>query len=255
MVLEPVVCRLIDSGKKTMLRRPMVGGEPRYRPRAKGVRDGGQSLQLVRPPVPKVGDRWPIKPGPEKPVMCRVRVVLVRTEQHGVISYEDVRREGYRTTVEYKAAWVRWQDRQWLAQVGDELDPTINEHLIPRFDARWADREVSVVQFEVDRTAARYLAASPGALLNDKPDYVSSSARAMKGEGAAVDEATQRAITVSAAGSHLVSQMEVWRESRDRIASEIARLRSTEMGRDFGSAMRALERQLERLDRKINPAA
>lgn len=181
MILEPAVCRAIDAGKKTMIRRPVVATEPRYRDRKTkhGDPKRGASKQLVTPFRPKVGDRWPIKPGVSKPVMCRVVVTAVREEQHGAINLADAYLEGHKTTAAYRAAWVRSHDQQWIAQVGDEIDPLQDDELLPRFEARWASRPVWVVTFKVDRGGAVYLAADPAAM---QTDYVTSPARAMAGE-------------------------------------------------------------------------
>jgi hypothetical protein len=269
MILEATLCRAIDAGKATQIRRVVIATDPRYRRRKDkhGRAKRGQSMELVKPTVPKQGDRFPIKAAADKPVMCRV-VVREKPviERHGAISFADVRASGYRTTVEYKAAWVRRYDGGWIEakEVTTGADGAVDENryltdelLAVRFDARWADRDVYVLHVEVDRTGERYLAADPAAM---ETDYVRSPARAMTGEPPAVDEATQEQFTKDARQKPIVTQMEVWREERAELEAAIARAEARvadagDVGTSFRSSLRQMRRQLDVIERKIDRAA
>ncbi len=269
MILEATLCRAIDAGKATQIRTIVVASEPRYRRRRnkQGGAKRGQSMELVKSWIPKRGDRFPIKAAADKPVMCRVVVTTKPTiEQHGPISFADVRASGYRTTVEYKAAWVRRHDRDWIdgqeVKVGadgvEEADHFLTDELLAeRFDERWADRDVYVLHVEVDRTGERYLAADPAAM---ETDYVHSPARAMAGEPPAVDEATQEQFTKDARQKPIVTQMEVWQERRAELERAISRTEAEvaeagDVGTSFRSSLRQLRRQLDVIERKIERAA
>lgn len=263
MILEASLCRAIDAGKATQIRTIVVASEPRYRRRKDrhGKAKRGQSMELVKATIPKRGDRFPIKAAQDKPVMCRVVVTTKPTvEQHGPISFADVRASGYKTTVEYKAAWVRRHDREWVdamaerrAGDGDVTDVELAE----RFDVRWADGDVYVLHIEVDRTGERYLAADPAAM---ETDYVHSPARAMAGEPAAVDDQTLAQFTKDAREKPIITQMEVWKEERVELEQAIARAEqrvseSGDVGTSFRSSVRQLRRQLDVIERKIARAA
>jgi len=268
MILEAALCRAIDAGRATQIRRVIVASEPRYRRRKDrhGRAKRGQSVELVKPLVPKAGDRFPIKAASDKPVMCRVVVRSLSTERHGAISFADVRASGYRTTVEYKAAWVRRHDAGWIegkevttgaGGVEDVNRFLTDELLAVRFDERWAGRDVYVLHVEVDRTGERYLAADPAAM---ETDYVRSPVRALAGEPAAVDEQTLAAFTKAAREKPKVTQMEVWAERRASLESEIERMErelgeAGDVGRNLGTSIRALRRQLDIVEGKLRRSA
>ena len=265
MILEASLCRAIDAGKATQIRTIVAASEPRYRRRKDrhGRAKRGQSMELVKPWIPKRGDRFAIKAAAAKPIMCRVVVTTKPTiEQHGPISFADVRASGYRTTVEYKAAWVQRHDHDWVEatverRAGEVSDGLTDVELAERFDARWADGDVYVLHIEVDRTGERYLAADPAAM---ETDYVHSPTRAMAGEPAAVDDRTLAEFTKAAREKPIVSQMEVWQERRAELEQAIARAEAEvaeagDVGTSFRSSVRQLRRQLDVIERKIDRAA
>ncbi len=260
MILEPKTVGLILTEKRTMLRRPVDASDPRYRtPRTKnGAPKRGQSRQLQTPWTPRVGDVIPIQDrvrenGVERLVTaCRVKVTDHRQERHGAISLLDALAEGARTTVAYKARWVRWHDRVWIGQLKDGIDALDDEQLVPRFDARWGERQVYVISFKLERLESRFLAADPAA---QQTDYVTSASRAMKGEGAPVPEGVQQQYAKEGLEKPRVTKREVWGEARVAIEDQIERLKASGMGRDVGATLRRLERELEVLDRKIDQAA
>lgn len=260
MILEPKSVGLIESGKRTMLRRPVDSAGPRYRmPRTRrGGPKRGASRQLVQPWRPGVGDVLPIQErvkeaGEERVVtLCRVRITEHRQERHGAISLVDALAEGVRTTVAYKARWVRHRDRQWIASQGEKIDPLDDEQLVARFDRRWGDGQVYVISFALERLSPRYLARDPAA---QQADYVSAPSMAMRGEGAPVEDWRQQDYAKEGRAKPRVTQREVWDEARATIKDQIARVKATEPGRDVASTLRRLERELGVLERKIDRAA
>jgi hypothetical protein len=81
--------------------------------------------------------------------------------------------------------------------------------------------------------------------------YTDRPERALYREPEAVSVEAQEQLTLSARRAEHAQQVEQWRERRAAIAREVAWLYSQRFRRDVGSSVRALERQLERLDQRI----
>ena len=91
MIFRPELVKQILAGKKTMTRRPVKPGELacRYKPgRVYGV---------------QLGRGRPTHMTGEEPL--RITILEVRQEHLGEITLPDARREGFRTTQEFKDYW------------------------------------------------------------------------------------------------------------------------------------------------------
>lgn len=203
MILRPDLARLVAAGKKTQLRRPVVEYDPPavlWRTSRSGKR------RLVREPrtvaIDGVRYLYPfapldtvaVQPGRGKPAAVRVVVTSVHRERAGDITFPAAVAEGFRTTNEFKAHWVRAHDAGWVAgseyPEHDEFLPELV--LVDRFDRRHADRIVWAVTFEIDRSHRHRLLAPAGRPRGDELGYTSSPAHAMRGTadaGAALDPA------------------------------------------------------------------
>jgi hypothetical protein len=173
------------TGAKTQTRRP--------------IRDG----RLCRY---RVHHTYAVQPGRGKPEAGRILVTAVRQQRLGDITLREAHAEGFRTTGDFKAAWVEIHDARWISAHIDEghearwtsahvegLDTVLDGHprmVLERFDARHADTPVWVIEFTLPVDPVRLLADR-----NARADYVDHHARAMADEPEAVDEDTQRRIT------------------------------------------------------------
>lgn len=203
VIVRADLARLIAAGKKTQLRHPVVayeesmclwrtsrGGKRRLvrEPRSIAI-DGVRYLYPFAPL-----DSVAVQPGPGKPATTRIVVTSVHRERIGDITFSAAAAEGFRTTSEFKAYWVRTHDAGWVC--GSEY-PEHDEYLteialVERFDRRHADRMVWAVTFEVDKSHRQRLLAPAARPRGDELGYTGSPAHAMRGTadaGAAVDPA------------------------------------------------------------------
>lgn len=81
--------------------------------------------------------------------------------------------------------------------------------------------------------------------------YTDNPSRAMFGEPEAVSADVQRELTADSLAREHEAQVAQWRTRRAAIARELDWLRSQRFQRDVRSAVRALDRQLANLDRRI----
>jgi hypothetical protein len=123
---------------------------------------------------------YAVQPGRGKPAACRIEILDVRQELVGQITFDDARAEGFRTTAEFSAAWVRIHDKAWVAA----WNGTEDEHdLTVRFTERHAQKPVWVITFKLDHAhVPRLLAARPA------PDYVTDPRLALPGEPEALSD-------------------------------------------------------------------
>jgi hypothetical protein len=176
LIFKPELVRLILSKRKTMTRRRVEPGEEVCRYKA------GKSYSLQRSFT--VGERARGARGWAETLEDRIRVVdRPHQERAGDISLLDARAEGFRTTAEFKAYWVRLYDKAWLKRMEAEgcvLDESL---LVERFESAHADKLVWVVRFElVEAVRLLHRDSSRG--------YTANSAMAFPGVGEAVDEKT-----------------------------------------------------------------
>ena len=165
------------TGRKTQTRRPVKAGKPcRY----------------------KVGHDYAVQPGYGREGIARLKVLSVREEICGDISYTDARAEGFKTTAEFKRYFVRLHDKAWikrelidLVSVYDDKQSIVDWILLERFERRHAFKPVHVITFELLRDEPRYLATQRDILSGraDDGEYTLQRHRAID-ELEVVDEIT-----------------------------------------------------------------
>ena len=190
MILSAEHVRLIRAGKKTQHRIPI-------RQQRDVTRKNGTTYRS-QPFRPHIGMRVPVSVTQQvdgKPQAIPQRTIIVETyETLFLADGLDIivaRAEGHKTTDAFKTNWVRRHDRPWIdAQTQRlEIEPG-DDVLLERFARRHADTAVWAVVFRLDPVVSpRYLAASPTSI---EADYTTQPELAARGEGAAVDEVTQR---------------------------------------------------------------
>jgi hypothetical protein len=167
VIFGAALARKALTGAKTQTRRPVRAGKLcRYR----------------------IHHTYSVQPGAGKPEAGRILVTAVRQQRLGDITLREAHAEGFRTTDDFKAAWVEIHDARWISAEG--LPARLTVEVLERFAARHADTPVWVVEFCLPVDPVRLLADR-----NARADYVDHHARAMADEPEAVDEDTQRRIT------------------------------------------------------------
>lgn len=245
MILSASLVRAIQRGEKTTIRRPIQGGEPRYRKRTRAGR--GASMQLVAPFNPVAGDRLPIR-STDGDTSCHIILTDVRHTTLGNITDQDAHAEGFKTADRFKTAWIKTHDRDWINR--QPADPT-PEAMVARFDTQHAAKTVWLLTFEYDAAQAPRLLGTVGA------DYATSTARALPDEPEAVDETTQTWITDRAGRdqAHWQAIGEARREQMDlaerlRAAQDTAALHGIDIHRQEQSILQRI-RSLESKVRKL----
>lgn len=205
----------IVTGRKTMTRRPVK--EPQLVRRTikiNGERRPAGPERWTRPFEPKVGGRIAVQPGRGQHAVAHILVADVRRELVGEITYEDARREGFRTTEEFKVYWVRLYDRAWIDRqervvhpdgVVETLELLTDEDLVARFDERHANRLVWVIGFELARDEHPLFltpaAREPSGGAEDSDDahgYTENPSRALLDAGEVLDRRTADRFTTQA---------------------------------------------------------
>lgn len=172
MIFSPALARKVLVGSKTETRRPVREGKTcRYR----------------------VGHTYAVQPGRGRAEEGRILVTGVYEQRLGDIAFVNARAEGFRTTADFKAEWMRLYDKAWVAAHGAEDLDLADETVAQRFEDRHADTRVWVIQFMLPIDQIRLLADR-----HAKADYVDTPARAMPDEPEAVDEQTQERISKDA---------------------------------------------------------
>lgn len=158
------------------------------RPLIRAVQRGTKTQRCqARQPALKPGKSVAVRPKDAPGDGTRIRILNVEPLLLGDISFEDARAEGYRTTDDFKEAWVRENDKAWVA-AWEETDPTDQDahELRGRFICRWADRTVWAIRFELDPTLTPVLISAGW------PDYTTSPHLAMTGEPEALNAADHK---------------------------------------------------------------
>jgi hypothetical protein len=154
--------------------------------KARLIMRGDTQHRRLTPLAAKVGHDIPITPGQGKAPLGRARIVAAMEQRLGDISYQEARAEGHRTTDDFKAQWVADNDRGWIGT--NDLDDAA---LIARFDRRWANTIVQVLELHPVADEPRYL-ASQADILNGRTndgEYVLARGRAID-DLEVIDDAT-----------------------------------------------------------------
>jgi hypothetical protein len=207
MIFLPELARKIARGEKTQTRRPIkpIPGEQspmivsrktgQTKPRPASRRDPVTAMVNGQPVLAckyLIGHTYAVQPGRGKDGICHILVENVQAEPAGAITYTAARAEGFRTTDEFKATWVRLYDARWIASQEETTDEdgviTTDRHLmtsdlVPRFDEHHADTLVWAITFRVDTEhRPRLMRARP----NEAGDYTETALDAMRGEPEAI---------------------------------------------------------------------
>lgn len=154
--------------------------------KARLIMRGDTQHRRLTPLATSVGHDIPITPGTGKAPLGRARIVAAWEQRLGDVTYAEARAEGHRTTDDFKAQWVADNDRAWISD--HDLD---DDALIARFDKRWADAMVQVLELHPVADEPRYL-ASQADILNGRTndgEYVLARGRAID-DLEVVDDAT-----------------------------------------------------------------
>jgi hypothetical protein len=171
VIFSPPLYGKVLRGEKTQTRRLAQSGDlaAKYRP----------------------GMRRAVQRG--RGITSEAHIILtdVRREPLGLITFEDARAEGFKTRADFAAYWLGLHDptwKRWTAERDEKDEEPLTEFdALERFDLRYAQRQVWVLTFDLDRTERPRLLADR----NAKADYVEAPARALDHEPEAVDASTQ----------------------------------------------------------------
>jgi hypothetical protein len=136
----------------------------------------------------KVGHDYPVQVK-SRPALCRIHVLSGIVLPAGAVTFSDARREGYKTTTELKAAFVRRQEPRWVEKQPEDVDDSV---LAARFDLRHAATLVQIIVFSLVVDEPRYLASQYKILHGhtDRGEYTARRGMAID-ELEVVDDATQ----------------------------------------------------------------
>lgn len=177
MIFQAVLVRQILAGHKTQTRRPLKGVDAELadlilddehgirEPKCRYTESRSYALQrpkrrdeMTNEELLRVDER---RGRPPKLTVGRLLINAVRLERVGDISFADARREGFRTTADFKSYWLRLYEPRWFLEPGHvatERERT-PEEITDRFDARHGHKPVWVITFELEPPRPRYLAA------------------------------------------------------------------------------------------------
>lgn len=161
-----------------------------------GKIERGEATLVIRPVGrTKPADRIHVKSSQKATITCHIIALDVREMWAGEVTFKQARACGYRTTDDFKAAWVAQFDKPFMRTLTEMDDEQAREAAIARFERRHAGRRAHAIRFTVAVDTPRFMAnqrVSHGA--NDDGQYVASRARAID-DLECVDEITQRRFT------------------------------------------------------------
>lgn len=151
MIVDPKTARAIAAGRVTQYRH------------------AGTAL--------KTGHDYPVQVR-GKAAACRIHVLSGIVLPAGAVTFDDARREGYRTTTELKAAFVRRVDQRWVAKQPEGIE---DHALAARFDTRHARTLVQIIVFSVVVDEPRFLASQFDILhgYTDRGEYTARRGKAV----------------------------------------------------------------------------
>jgi hypothetical protein len=164
--------------------------------------DATMTVRPVTTSAPKVGDRRCVKPSQRGDTLCHITITGVEQAFAGDITFKQARACGFKTTNDWRAAWVRQHDAKWIdsQEIATGADGVVDvdrwmtdTDLLPRFNARHARRLVHVISFTLAVDTPRFL-AHPTA---NSGDYTEQRHRAID-DLEVVDEMTQHRYTEEA---------------------------------------------------------
>ncbi len=254
--------RLVLAGRKTQTRRLAIHRRGLTPPRH-GLTEG----QWLRCTTHHIGRVYPLeryargdellpeqrmrleagsRQKPPALTIAHVRCVDLRLQRLGDVDLKDARAEGFRTTDEFRAAWVQARDMHRLLMDDDDAN-----YLLRLFDRCHAHRLVWAFTFEIIETPRLLKATSSYDDYTDKP---SKAARA-EPEALTVDQLA--ALTRYAPAKDHAQRRQPVATHAHNIARELDELtrRLPEEGivdRDLKRTVRQMSHQAERLKDKLN---
>jgi hypothetical protein len=123
----------------------------------------GEATLTIRPATsrpPAHGARRCVKVQQRGAIACHITITDVQDMLAGEVTFKQARACGYRTTDEFKAAWVRERDAKWVEFYGDAAERTDDE-LVARFNVKHAFASCYAITFKLATDTPRFLAA-PG---------------------------------------------------------------------------------------------
>lgn len=196
MVLRPNVVKQILSGQRTQLR--------------------SCKIYKVEPVFPL--RCWPVRTAQGEPAACHITVVGAAEQELGEPTLRSVRRECFRTTLDFREDWIERYK---------EYDPK---------------QRIMIISFQLgDHTdKPRLLAAKPG---GPGGDYTHVPALALKGSGEEVSDGTQSAYAANAAETQAITLG----EQKQRLQAALAEIRKHGPGASTNAKLRAAERKVRKV--------
>lgn len=260
---KPRLIHQIRESRKTQTRRPMKPYRPEHdrdrRTESPTVTVDGRTYH-----VPRACDRsYAVQPGRGKPSDgLRITLTTVRHEPIGEITFADARAEGFKTTDDFKVAWVRIHDGGWVRKQettkladGTALShPLEDTDMVERFNARHASTLVWVYEFEVDTSHRVRLLGDR----NARADYVENPVRALDDAGEAIEEERQQRYADEGTQA-TVARIGEKERARDLLKLEdrlaVVRSEAKEKGVDIGPQERAILQRIRGIEKTVRKAA
>lgn len=287
MIVTTAQARSILAGRTTQLRIPVQN--PR-----EVTRKNGTTYTTV-PFRPRTGQRLPV--AVRRTIdgtmlaeqVCHIIIDRWRHEPLGDMAFTDALAEGYKTTVECKAAWVRQHDPAWLTATepvfcpdctldwdwpGDTMpdcptcggdgeiriipNRTDTEHAA-RYDQRWANTPCWIITFHRDPVEQPRYPAAIGR--GDDRGYTTSPAEAV--DAAAVGDDWLKLFAAESAQDNARRRGEIEDDllaERRHLGRRLmnAKALARDRGVDVNSDLRVIERRIAAIENKIrrqHPAA
>lgn len=126
-----------------------------------GKVERGEATLTIRPVnrlAPKAGARRCVKTSQKSDILCHIIITEVNEQWAGEVTFRQARACGYRTSDDWKAAFVAVNDKPFMDTVVDMDDTAAREAAIARFERRHAGRRVNVIAFKLEVDPVRFLA-------------------------------------------------------------------------------------------------
>jgi hypothetical protein len=249
VIFQPDAIQLIRERKKTMTRRPIkpvrISGTKR-RPLTVGVLPGYSPSAPTAKPAPcayREGRVYACQPGRGQKGVLRITVTEVRAERLGDITPQDVRREGFRYSTEFRARWEElhgaWRpdDQVWAITfvVGDARGIWDQPRLLA---ARPGHVQYETLKPAPGKKHGRQRVATES--MEEHQDYTTNLSRGLLDEGEPLTPQQLERLD--------------WPDPERRARSLAARLRLAQKRGDAGE-MRRIAEETASLAQQIDPAA